>query len=129
MIPVSERRSCGALGSGRSGIRCRSTKLDQAPLRMRICNLAKSWVRYGSFWIHILLRRESWRISHKRVCRLYGSKDLSLRFKRLGKVGAKVIAHSRYTVFHLAEVAVPRDLFRRMLNLIDGLRPKQVARC
>ena len=49
--------------------------------------------------------------------------------ERLVKVGAKVIAHARYTVFQMAEVAVPRDLFRRMLDLIDGLRSKRVARC
>src|SRR4051812_11934890 len=45
------------------------------------------------------------------------------------KIGAKVIAHARYTVFQMAEVAVSRDLFRRILNLIDELRPRQVARC
>ena len=41
----------------------------------------------------------------------------------------KVIAHARYTVFQMAEVAVPRDLFRRILALIDDLRPRPVARC
>ena len=41
----------------------------------------------------------------------------------------RVIAHARYTVFQMAEVAVPRDLFRRMLDLINGLRPGRVARC
>jgi hypothetical protein len=45
------------------------------------------------------------------------------------KIGAKVIAHARYTTFQVAEVAVPRDLFRRMLDLINGLRPRRVARC
>jgi len=45
------------------------------------------------------------------------------------KIGAKVITHARYTIFQLAEVAVPRDLFRRMLDLIDGLRPRPGARC
>ena len=49
--------------------------------------------------------------------------------EKVVKVGAKVIAHARYTVFQMAEVAVPRDLFRRMLDLIDGLRSKRVARC
>jgi hypothetical protein len=39
------------------------------------------------------------------------------------KIGAKVIAHARYTVFQMAEVAVPRDLFRRILAIIDELRP------
>jgi len=40
-----------------------------------------------------------------------------------------VIAHARSTVFQMAEVAVSRDLFRRILGLIDELRPRQVARC
>jgi hypothetical protein len=49
--------------------------------------------------------------------------------EKVVKIGAKVIAHARYTVFQMAEVAVQRDLFRRILNLIDDLRPRQVARC
>jgi len=45
------------------------------------------------------------------------------------KIGAKVIGHARYTIFQMAEVAVPRNLFRRILEMIDDLRPRQVARC
>ena len=41
----------------------------------------------------------------------------------------KVITHARYTVFQMAEVAVSRDLFRRILHMIDALRPAPVARC
>jgi hypothetical protein len=40
-----------------------------------------------------------------------------------------VIAHARYTVFQMAEVAVPHDLFRRILAMIDELRPRSIARC
>jgi hypothetical protein len=40
------------------------------------------------------------------------------------KIGAKVVAHGRYVTFRLAEVAVPRDLFRKILRLIDDLRPR-----
>jgi hypothetical protein len=29
----------------------------------------------------------------------------------------------------MAEVAVPRDLFRRILELIDDIRPRRIARC
>jgi hypothetical protein len=49
--------------------------------------------------------------------------------EKVVKIGAKVIAHARYTVFQMAEVAVPRHLFRRMLALIDDLRPRPVVRC
>ena len=46
----------------------------------------------------------------------------TLRYK-LVKIGAKVVRHDRYVTFQLAEVAVPRGLFRKILRLIDGLRP------
>ena len=49
--------------------------------------------------------------------------------EKVVKIGAKVIAHARYTVFQMAEVAVPRDLFRRILAMIDDLRPRRIARC
>ena len=52
----------------------------------------------------------------------------SLR-EKVVKIGAKVIAHGRYLVFQMAEVAVPRELFRAILNRIAGLRPPVVARC
>ncbi|MDQ3558289.1 MAG: transposase, partial [Pseudomonadota bacterium] len=47
--------------------------------------------------------------------------------EKLVKIGAKVVAHGRYVTFQMAEVAVPRDLFRDILNLIDGLRRPSLA--
>src|SRR3984893_11850837 len=52
----------------------------------------------------------------------------SLR-EKLVKIGAKFVAHGRYMTFQMAEVAVPRDLFRRILQMIHGLRPRRMARC
>ncbi len=43
--------------------------------------------------------------------------------EKLVKIGAKVVRHGRYVTFQLAEVVVPRGLFRKILRLIDGLRP------
>ena len=42
--------------------------------------------------------------------------------EKLVKIGAKVVSHGRYVTFQLAEVAVPRSLFRQILCLIDDLR-------
>jgi hypothetical protein len=44
-------------------------------------------------------------------------------------IGAKVIAHTRYTILQMAEVAVSRDLFRRILEMSDDLRPSPALRC
>ncbi len=46
--------------------------------------------------------------------------------EKLVKIGAKVVRHGRYVTFQLAEVAVPRDLFRKILRKIDDLRRKPV---
>ena len=52
----------------------------------------------------------------------------SLR-EKVVKIGAKVVAHARYTIFQMAKVAVPRELFVRILKMIDDLRPRPLARC
>jgi len=41
--------------------------------------------------------------------------------EKLVKIGAKVVTHSRYVVFQMAEVAVPRELFKAILERIVRL--------
>jgi hypothetical protein len=43
--------------------------------------------------------------------------------EKLVKIGAKVVRHSRYVIFQLAEVAVPGDLFAAILARIRRLAP------
>jgi hypothetical protein len=50
----------------------------------------------------------------------------SLR-EKLIEIGAKVVRHARYAVFEMAKVAAPRELFAKVLRLIDGLRRRQAA--
>ncbi len=42
---------------------------------------------------------------------------------KLIKIGATVVSHGRYVTFQLAEVALPRDLFRQILQRIRRLGP------
>jgi hypothetical protein len=44
----------------------------------------------------------------------------SIQFK-LVKIGAKMVSHSRMTVFQMAEVTVPERLIRSMLSRIHRL--------
>jgi hypothetical protein len=41
--------------------------------------------------------------------------------EKLIKIGAKVVAHSRYVIFQMAEVAVPKRLFQAILDRIRQL--------
>jgi hypothetical protein len=56
-------------------------------------------------------------------------KDWSLTSlkEKLIKIGAKVVSHGRYVAFHMAEVAIPRNLFADVLRLIAELRPPPVT--
>jgi len=49
---------------------------------MRIREIAAVRVRYGYQRIHVLLRRESWKVNHKRVYRLYREEGLNVRAKK-----------------------------------------------
>ena len=48
--------------------------------------------------------------------------SLTTLWEKLVKIGAKVVRHGRSVTFQLAEVAVPKELFRKILRLIDDLR-------
>jgi len=52
--------------------------------------------------------------------------SLTTSREKLVKIGAKVVRHGRYVTFQLAEVAMPRSLFQKILALIDDPRRKPV---
>jgi len=53
--------------------------------------------------------------------------SLTTLLEKLIKIGAKVITHARYVVFQMAEVAVPRWLFRSIVERIRRLRPPEAV--
>ena len=79
---VGERKACGALGFARSSHRYSSQADRQQPLRIRLRDLAAVRVNYGYRRLHILLRREGWRINAKRVYRLYSEEGLTMHLRR-----------------------------------------------
>lgn len=65
----------------RASHRYRSLADGQPALRSRIRELAVKRVAYGYRRIHLLLRREGWRVNHKRVYRIYRQENLVMRTK------------------------------------------------
>jgi hypothetical protein len=49
--------------------------------------------------------------------------------ERLVKIGARIVRHGRTITFQMAEVMVPRDLFKTILGAIAALRPLPPVRC
>jgi len=88
---VSERHACGLIQLQRSTFRYRSCGRDDTVLRMRIKELAKTYIRYGYKRIHTMLVREGFAVNHKRVYRIYCEEELGLRTKRK----KKRVSHAR----------------------------------
>jgi putative transposase len=67
--------------ASRSSYHYKPHKDGQADLRQRIREIAETRVRYGYRRIHVLLRREGWKVNAKRIYRLYTAMGLQLRNK------------------------------------------------
>ena len=66
---------------------------------------------------------------HRRLVLPQSVKHWSLTTLRekLVKIGAKVVLHARYVTFQMAEVAIPRRLFKAILRRISRLGPLSPA--
>ena len=82
-LGVSERRACRVLGQPRATQR-HGLRGGEGALRLvaRIVELAKAYGRYGYRRITALLRREGWRVNHKKVERSWRREGLKVPRKQ-----------------------------------------------
>lgn len=86
---LSIHRACGLLDLERSSYYYVSCRGDDAALRMRLKELATIRVRFGYRRLHTLLRRQGWRVNHKKVYRIYTEESLVVRTKRRRKMASR----------------------------------------
>jgi putative transposase len=60
-------------------LRYRTTRADDADVRQRLRVIAQERRRFGYRRLHVLLRREGYRINHKKLFRLYREEKLTVR--------------------------------------------------
>jgi putative transposase len=78
---VSIRRACQVLLVDTSTYHYKSRRPGQAVLEKRIKEICQTRVRFGYRRVHVLLRREGWRINQKKTRRIYRELGLQLRNK------------------------------------------------
>ena len=84
-FPIGVRRACGLLQLPRASWYYRAHRREDTALRRRLRELAQARPRCGYLRLHVLLRREGWRINKKRVHRLYREEGLTVRLARRRK--------------------------------------------
>ncbi len=79
-------RACGLVGISRSFFDYQSRRDPPVALVERIKAIATEKRRYGYRRIHVLLRREGWKVNHKRTHRLYSQAGLQVRKRRRKRI-------------------------------------------
>lgn len=87
---LSERSACRLVNLCRGTWQYKSIRQDDVHLRERIKTLAEERRRFGQKRIYLLLRREGWRVNHKKVERIYREERLIVRIHRRKKRAAFV---------------------------------------
>jgi len=78
---LNVRRACRLVKQTRSIQYYRSVKDPRNDLRARMRELAGARVRYGYRRLHVLLKRDGWRLGKNQMYRLYREEQLQLRSK------------------------------------------------
>jgi putative transposase len=78
---VSIQRACRVLDGDTSTDHYKSCRPEQAGLERRIREICQTRVCHGCRRVHVLLRREGWRVNHKKTRRIDKELGLQLRSK------------------------------------------------
>ncbi len=132
-IAVSQRRACGLMEMNRGTCRYHGRRPEENQLRVRMRELAETRRRFGYRRLQVMLRREGWRVNHKRVYRLYVEEKLGLRRKRGRKRnGARqpllepTAANQVWSVDFVTDALSSGRRFRT-LNIVDDYTREAVA--
>ena len=79
---LSLRRACTLVGITRRVFAYTPKPDRNGPLRTRLLEIAEERPRLGHPMLHLTLRREGWKVNHKRTERLYRLEKLSLRRRK-----------------------------------------------
>ena len=134
---VSIRRACRVLDVDTSTYHYKSRRPEQAGLERRIREICQTRVRYGYRRVHVLLRREGWRVNHKKSRRIYKELGLQLRSKppkrrvkaklredrcaatRPNEIWAMDFVHDQLATGRKLRILTVVDIFSRYSPVID----------
>jgi len=127
---LSIRRSCRLVGVCRTTYAYRPRDKGDGLLRVRLRELAEQRRRFGCPRLHVMLRRESLVINHKRTERIYREEGLSLRLKKRKKKAAvlRVMlpqaehAEQRWSMDFVADSTLAGRRFRALAIVDDYSR-------
>lgn len=128
---LSERQACRLVGLARSTCRYAPRRDPATGLRERLRVLAEARRRFGYRRLTVLLRREGFRVNHKRVYRLYREEGLAVRRRRRKRMPRVTLAplppptrvNQRWTMDFIEDTVVTGRKVR-IFNVVDAFSRK-----
>lgn len=123
---VSERRACRWLGVHRTPIRYVAHPVrEDAPLRIKLRELAAQHPRWGAPMLTWVLRREGWPDNHKRIERVYRAEGLAVRRRARRRLARPRVPHApalqpnvRWSMDFVRDTLADGRVFR-LFTLVD----------
>jgi len=85
---LSERRACRVIGIHRSTMQYEQHRQDDGEIRESLKELAKKYRKYGCIRLHIKLKREGYKVNHKKIERIYREEKLQIYNRKKKKRAA-----------------------------------------
>lgn len=132
---VSERRACRLFRLSRTVNQYRTQKVDDPKLVARLKELAALRRRFGAKRLHILLKREGFKVNLKKIKRIYREQNLLLKNRKRIKIksGVRVPletptkANQRWCMDFVSDQLGPSGRRFRVLTVVDILTRECVA--
>ena len=126
----SQRRACALIGIAAKTYRYASSRSDDRELRARLRQLAGERRRFGYRRLHILLRREGFKLNHKMLFRIYREERLMVRRRggRKRALGTRAPmalpqgANQRWSLDFVSDVLTDGRRFRVLVIVDDFTR-------
>ena len=126
----SQRRACALIGIAAKTYRYASSRSDDRELRARLRQLAGERRRFGYRRLHILLRREGFKLNHKMLFRIYREERLMVhrrggRKRALGTRAPMALpqgANQRWSLDFVSDVLTDGRRFRVLVIVDDFTR-------
>ncbi len=123
---LSQRRACRLANLKLSTWQYEPRRQEREGLRQRLRDLAAERRRFGYRRLHVLLRREGWRVNHKAVHRIYVEEGLQVRKRKRKRVSRSerhpmLVPHApneRWSMDFQHDLLATGQRFRT-LNIVD----------
>lgn len=126
---LSERRACRLVKLSRTTKRRIKKRSDDAGLIARLRELAELRRRFGYRRLHVLLKRDGFRVNQKKIRRIYREQKLTVKMRKKNRLrsvvrmpmAAPTKANQRWSMDFVSDQLGPSGRRIRILTVVDVL--------